>query len=203
MKRTRMRNMLALAFSFFLLQVLRVTHVVADEPSALPDRLEAIRADSARPDEQADSEADDGALSEFERDLRFQGYFFGGPAWMSNVGTNVFEVGGGFDYLFYGGLGVGIEGSLLADQFSGIATLGVNGSYHFLPDSPGIEPFVVGGMSFGGAAEYGLDGYTWATAGGGFNYWFANGMALRVEARGRFDVVDDAHAVSLRVGLTF
>jgi hypothetical protein len=141
--------------------------------------------------------------SEFERDIRSQGYVFGGAGSMSNVGSALWEFGGGYDWIFYRGLGVGFDISLLGDQFGGIGTAGFQASYHFLPESPGIEPFALGGMSFGGAPEYGLEGYTWATAGGGFNYWFNNGVALRVEVRGRLDVEYDDHMVVLRVGLTF
>jgi hypothetical protein len=122
---------------------------------------------------------------------------------MSQVGSTLYELGGGYDWLVHGGIGIGGEVSVLGDSSSGVGTGGFNVSYHFLPSSPGFEPFVVGGMSFGSGAEYGLDGYTWATAGAGFNYWFDNGMALRLEAKGRFDVQDDSHAAFLRVGLTF
>ena len=113
--------------------------------------------------------AQDASPSEFEQDLRLQGYFFGGPAWMNNVGSSLVEFGGGFDFLVNAGLGLGGEGSILSDGSSAIAAGGFNVSYHFLPESPGIEPFVVGGMSFGGGAEFGLSGYTWVTAGGGIN----------------------------------
>ena len=150
----------------------------------------------------------DANVSEFEEDLRFQSYFFGGPAWFNNVGT-LFVLGGGFDWLVYEGFGIGFEGSVLGDSFSSfqegsdfsIGTAGINVSYHFLPDSPGIEPFVVGGISGGISAQY--DPYTWASVGGGFNYWFDNGMGLRVEVRGRFDVENDDQVVGLRIGLTF
>lgn len=86
---------------------------------------------------------------------------------------------------------------------SGVATTGFNLSYQFLPESPGIEPFVVGGVSFGSPAEFGLDGYTWPPRAPASIYWFSNGMALRVEACGRFEVEYDDHVVSIRVGLTF
>lgn len=162
-------------------------------PMALADDLGEAQAESS-------PQAVD---SEFEKDLRLQGYFFGGPAFMSNVGSSLYEFGGGFDWLVYEGLGVGFEASLLGDASTGIGTGGLRLSYHFLPESPGIEPFVTGGMSFGSAAEYGLAGYTWATAGGGFNYWFHNGMALRVEVLGRHDVQYEDHTVGLRVGMTF
>jgi hypothetical protein len=141
--------------------------------------------------------------SEFERDLRSQGFVFGGGGSMSDVGSAIFELGGGFDWIFYEGLGVGFEISVLGDSTGGLGTAGLNLSYHFLPDGPGLEPFVVVGMSFGSPVESGLDGYTWATGGGGINYWFGNGMALRLEVRGRYDLDYDSHMVGIRVGLTF
>jgi hypothetical protein len=183
------RNLVMLALSFSLTQFLATLH--ADDLPEPPHR-------ASLPEASTQSSG-----TEFERDVRQQGYIFGGAGSMSNVGSALYELGGGYDWIFYRGLGLGAEASLLGDQSTGIVTGGVQMSYHFLPDSPGIEPFVVGGMSFGGAPEYGLSGYTWANAGGGFNYWFHNGMALRVEVRGRLDVEYDDDMVLLRVGLTF
>ncbi len=118
---------------------------------------------------------------------------------MSNVGSAIFEFGGGFDWIFYKGLGVGFEISALGNSTGGVGTAGLNLSYHFLPDGPGPEPFVVGGMSFGSPPESGLDGCTWAAAGGGINYWFGNGMAFRAEVRGRYDLEYDDHMIGIRV----
>ena len=143
------------------------------------------------------------AQSSFDRDVRGQAFLFASPVAMSQVGSAIFEFGGGYDWLVYEGLGVGGEVSVMGDGYSAIGTAGVNVSYHFVPSGPGLEPFVVGGLSFGSGPEAGLSGYTWATAGGGLNYWFDNGMAIRVEVRGRFDVQYDSHAVGVRVGVTF
>jgi hypothetical protein len=38
--------------------------------------------------------------------------------------------------------------------------------------------------------------------GGGLNYWFGNGMALRLEVRDRFDA-EGVHLLGVRVGITF
>jgi hypothetical protein len=115
----------------------------------------------------------------------------------------MFEFGGGIDWLVYKGLGLGFDLSVLGDQYSAIGSGSFNVSYHFIPSNPRFVPFVLVGIGRGSAPEYGLDGWTWINAGGGLNYWLGNGMALRVEARGRFDPDYGDHVVGLRLGVTF
>lgn len=141
--------------------------------------------------------------SDFAEDLRVQGFVFGGGTSMSNVGDALVEIGGGVDYVFGSGIGIGAELSALGNGGGGTGTFGLNLSYHLLPDAPGVEPFVNGGVSFGSPPESGLDGYKWASAGGGINYWFGNGMALRIEVKGRYDLDQSDHTVGIRIGLTF
>ncbi len=143
------------------------------------------------------------AQGDMERDLRLQPYAYAGPASFISYGGSAFEFGGGMDWLVLNGLGLGFDASILGDGYSAVACGSLNVSYHFIPRSPGLVPFVVAGIGGAGAAEYGLDGWTWVNLGGGMNYWLGNGMAIRVEARGRFDAVDGDHVVGLRLGVTF
>jgi hypothetical protein len=147
------------------------------------------------------AEAKDLAYAQGE--LRFQPYVFAGPASFISYGGNVFEFGGGMDWLVYKGLGLGFSMSVVGDGYSAVGSGSLDVSYHFIRRTPGLVPFVVAGIGGAGAPEYGLEGWTWVNLGGGVNYWLGNGMAVRVEARGRFDPEYGDHVVGLRVGLTF
>jgi hypothetical protein len=136
-------------------------------------------------------------------DLRFQPYIYAGPAKFTSYGGSAFEFGGGMDWLVHGGLGLGFDASILGDGASAVASGSLNVSYHFIPQSPGLVPFVVAGIGGAGAPEYGLDGWTWVNFGGGVNYWLGNGMAFRVEVRGRFEPEYGDNVVGLRMGVTF
>ena len=76
-------------------------------------------------------------------------------------------------------------------------------SYHFVPSSGRLVPYVLGGV---GGMVYG--GVGLVSVGGGINYWFENGMALRLEVRDRFEMRDrfdgeGVHNLGVRVGITF
>jgi hypothetical protein len=112
------------------------------------------------------------------------------------------EFGGGMQWLVYRGLGLGFDASLMAfaECFDCRIGLGsIDASYHFVPSSGRLVPFVVGGI--GGAFSDGGGAGLW-NFGGGVNYWLDNGMALRFEVRDRFDG-SGVHALGVRVGITF
>ncbi len=141
--------------------------------------------------------------AQVDEDLRQQGYVFAAPgAFLYEGGAPTLEFGGGMQWLVYRGLGLGFDASLMAftECFDCMMALGsIDASYHFVPSSGRFVPFVLGGI--GGVA---IDGGKAAlvNVGGGFNYWFENGMALRFEVRDRFEG-SGVHALGVRVGLTF
>jgi hypothetical protein len=142
--------------------------------------------------------------AQVEEDLRRQGYVFAAPgAFVYEGAATTFELGGGMEWLVHRGLSFGFDASLMGfrECFSCVSmALGsVDAAYHFIPSGGRLVPFVLGGIGGiaidGGAAVLG-------NVGGGFNYWFENGMALRVEVRDRFHT-DGVHLVGVRVGVTF
>ncbi len=137
-------------------------------------------------------------------DLRRQGYVFAAPGTLIyEGGISTLELGGGMHWLVHRGLGFGFDAS--AVRFTGCFDCGgmllgsMDASYHFVPSSGRFVPFVLGGL--GGVA---IDGgaAAFVNVGGGFNYWFENGMALRLEVRDRFDRWG-VHILGVRVGVTF
>ena len=137
-------------------------------------------------------------------DLRQQGYVFGAPgAFVYEGAAATLELGGGMQWLVYRGLGLGFDASLMGftECFScfPMALGSLDASYHFVPASGRLVPFVLGGIG-GVAVEEG--GATLVSVGGGVNYWFENGMALRIEARDRFES-EGLHNPGVRVGITF
>jgi hypothetical protein len=138
-------------------------------------------------------------------EVKRQGYVFAAPGALVYDGEGVatLEAGGGFQWLVYRGLGLGFDGSWMGfpECFScGSMWLGsVDASYHFVRSSRKLAPFILGGI--GGLAT-GEGSVALGSFGGGINYWFENGMALRVEVRDRFDG-EGAHILGVRVGVTF
>ncbi len=137
-------------------------------------------------------------------DLRRQGYVFGAPgAFVYDGAATTFEFGGGMQWLVSNGLGLGFDASLLRfpECFScfSLALGSFDASYHFVPSRGRLVPFVLGGI--GGVAIDG-GGAVLGSVGGGVNYWFENGMALRVEVRDRFDR-EGVHLLGVRIGVTF
>jgi hypothetical protein len=137
-------------------------------------------------------------------DLRQQGYVFGAPgAFVYEGAAATLEFGGGMQWLVHRGLGLGFDASLMgfAECFScfPMAFGSFDASYHFVPPSGRLVPFVLGGI--GGVA---VDGgaATLVSVGGGLNYWLENGMALRIEVRDRFEG-SGVHNLGVRVGITF
>ncbi len=73
-------------------------------------------------------------------------------------------------------------------------------SYHFIPESRRVVPFVmvgVGAMGVEGGSSPTLN------VGGGVNIWSKAGMAFRILVRGRYDTEYDEHTVALQLGVTF
>jgi hypothetical protein len=139
----------------------------------------------------------------FRDDLRLQPYVYGGGGSFISYGGSVFEFGGGLDWLVKNGLGLGGSLGVLGDGSSAISVASFDVSYHFIRDSSRLVPFVFTGIAGGSAAEYGTEGYTFIDAGGGLNLW-REGLAFRIEARGRFDPSDYGdHQVGVRLGITF
>jgi hypothetical protein len=140
-----------------------------------------------------------------EEDVKKQGYVFAAPGAFLYDGEGVatLEAGGGFQWLVYRGLGLGFDGSWMGfpECFScGSMWLGsIDASYHFARPSRKLAPFITGGI--GGVASGGGSAAL-ASVGGGFNYWFENGVALRVEIRDRFDR-EGVHNLGVRLGVTF
>jgi hypothetical protein len=135
-------------------------------------------------------------------DLRRQGYVFAAPGTFVSEDATTLEFGGGVQWLVAGGLGLGFDASLMGytECFSCAMWLGsIDASYHFVRSSGRLVPFVLGGI--GGAAFEGGSAAL-VSAGGGVNYWFENGMALRLEVRDRFDG-EGVHNLGFRVGITF
>jgi len=136
-------------------------------------------------------------------DLRRQGYFFAAPGTFGSGEAVTLEYGGGMQWLVYRGLGLGFDASVLgfAECFPcvGVQFGSLDASYHFVPSSGRLVPFVLGGV---GGVAVGDGNARLYSAGGGFNYWFESGRALRVEVRERFDG-SGAHLLAVRVGVTF
>jgi hypothetical protein len=114
------------------------------------------------------------------------------------------ELGGGMQWLVWNGLGVGFDASLMGslECFScGVVGLGsFDVTYHFIRPSRRLVPFVLAGVGVIASTE-GADAPL-ANLGGGVNYWFDSGVALRLELRDRFDT-GGTHHVEARIGVTF
>jgi len=144
------------------------------------------------------------STAQIDEDLHRQGYVFAAPgAFVVAEGiAATLELGGGMQWLVYRGLGLGFDASLMgiADCFPcGLAHGSLEASYHFVPSSGRLVPFVLGGV---GGVVLGDGGAGLASVGGGVNYWFENGMALRLEVRDRFEG-SGVHLLGVRVGVTF
>lgn len=137
-------------------------------------------------------------------DPRQQGYVFAAPGAFvfDGEGAATLEFGGGIQWLVYRGLGLGFDASLMgfAECFScfPMAFGSLDASYHFVPSSGRLVPFVLGGIG-GVAVEEG--GAALVSVGGGINYWFEN-MAFRIEVRDRFEG-SGVHNLGVRFGITF
>jgi hypothetical protein len=143
--------------------------------------------------------------AEIPDDQRRQPYLFGAPGVLVyEGGIPTVEFGGGMQWLVHRGLGLGFDASTLTSAgcfgCGGLFFGSLDASYHFVPPSGRIVPFVVGGVGIG--AAFAADGALLGNLGGGIHYWFENGIALRFEVRDRFDPAG-GHLLAFRVGVTF
>ena len=133
-------------------------------------------------------------------DLKQQGYLYGGPLGRITYGGALLEFGGGFDYLVYKGLGIGASLGIAGGQAGAAVFPSLDVSYHFIPKSRRIVPFVMAGVG-----AIGTEGGSSPTlnVGGGVNLWSGRGAAFRIQVRGRYDTEYDEHTVALQLGVTF
>src|SRR5262245_22479015 len=130
-----------------------------------------------------------------------QPYTFIAPGGASS-GDSTLHTGGGVDIVHRSGLGAGTElgyVGLFPDGFdNGIGLLSFTGSYRWLGRA--VVPFVNGGLSTvvmrgSGNALH---------AGGGIEYWFRDGVGLRLELRDHLPFGEEAaHLWGARVGVTW
>lgn len=109
--------------------------------------------------------------------------------------------GGGGEFIFRNGLGIGAE---LAGHSTALATLSLNPYIHLpqVSQSGKWIPFITAGYTAAGNMEFKEN---WFNFGGGVDYWPSSRIGLRLEAR---DAVDTNHArlihqVGFRVGLAW
>jgi hypothetical protein len=141
-----------------------------------------------------------------EKEHHGQGYVFFAPgatfAGGQHIGTMHF--GGGGEVLPYKGIGIGGEIGYFTpweDFSAGFGILSANGSYHFLRNRK-VSPFVTAGYSLG----FRDGSINLVNFGGGINWWFANRLGLRLEARDHIrsrEPFARVHYFSGRIGLSF
>lgn len=137
----------------------------------------------------------------------FQGYLVYGNAFQGFPGGSRKHSFGAGGELIGNGLGVGMEigsrGGLCGDNCNSSYTLSFNGSYHFplVPSLADFEPFVLTGYTI---SKEEAASYHFLHVGGGINYWFQEGLALRLEFRDYLHFNNGvAHVPEFRVGVTF
>ena len=135
-------------------------------------------------------------------DLKTQPFIYGSiGAFTSGAGGGVtVGAGGGLDWLAYEGLGLGFDLVVFGSSSYSFAVASVDVSYHFIPGSGRIVPFVVAGIGAGGE---GGSSVTIASFGGGLNLWTGRGLALRAEVRARVPAEGGDTHVSAQLGITF
>jgi hypothetical protein len=135
-------------------------------------------------------------------DLRTQPYIYGGVgAFPSGAGGGAtFGFGGGADWLVYRGLGIGVDATIFGNDVYSFFVGSLDISYHIIPSSGRLVPFVVAGIGFGGegGSSVGI-----ASLGAGVNVWTAKGMAVRIQVRARVPTEGGDTHVGAEIGLTF
>jgi hypothetical protein len=117
--------------------------------------------------------------------------------------SDVMTLGGGGDWLFYKGLGIGADvGYQFArgDVSDGVGLGSLNGAYHFTsaPGLGGLVPFVTAGYAIAFRSGH-LNLFTY---GGGAQYWFHRRIGMRAELRD-YRTRHGQYVAALRFGLTF
>lgn len=142
-------------------------------------------------------------VDSFREDLRFQPFLYGsaGAFPSGSGGGGTFGLGGGMDFLVHNGLGLGGDVVLFGNNTFGFGVASLNVSYHFIPGSSRIIPFVKAGIGSGGELGYG--GVAIGTVGGGVNLWSLRGVAIRIEVLDRFPTGGGDHHISAQFGVTF
>jgi hypothetical protein len=116
---------------------------------------------------------------------RASGFFFVAPGQRHDTGSSTLQIGGGAEGYVYKGLGFGADIGALrtfsttgTGNWSGMMTL--NTLYNFnTTDMSKISPFIIGGLTLIPA----FDVPGGVNIGGGLQYWFRNGIGMRVEFR--------------------
>jgi hypothetical protein len=150
---------------------------------------------------------------EADHSYRGQGYlFFGlGTGTPSYAHSLFLHVGGGGEGFLYKGLGLGAEAGYVSwgGYYAKAWTASGDFSYHFRRHAGrgGVDPFVLGGVSFVGPTMVGGGrGSPAGNYGGGANLWLAKHAALRFEFRdivGATQFWPYSNYISFRVGMTF
>jgi len=139
----------------------------------------------------------------FRKDLRFQPFVYGSLGAFSSGagGGGTYGFGGGVDWLVAKGLGLGGDVVLFGNDTFAFGVASLNVSYHFIPTSRRIVPFIKAGIGSGGEVGYG--GVSIGTIGGGVNLWSSRGVAVRIELLDRFPIEGGDHHIGAQLGLTF
>jgi len=148
-----------------------------------------------------------------DHSYRGQGYFFFGmgTGMPSYYHPLILHVGGGGEGFLYKGLGFGAEAGYASwgGYYNKAWIASGDFSYHFRRHARrgGVDPFVLGGISFVGPTMVGGGrGSPAGNFGGGANLWLAEHAALRFEFRdivGATQFWPYSHYISFRVGMTF
>lgn len=136
-----------------------------------------------------------------------RGYVFVAPGGTSQGGATArtYSLGGGVERLLERGVAASAEiqgtvpGEGRARNSFGIASF--DGGYHLLRESR-LDPFASAGYSLI-FRDYTANAFNF---GGGLNYWFDPGMALRVEFRDHLrgaNTAPSVHYWGIRIGLAF
>jgi hypothetical protein len=135
----------------------------------------------------------------------FEGWAFVAPGGSTSGGstTGTLHVGGGGEYVFNRGIGLGAEIGAVGpwNNFrSALGLLSLNGSYHFMRGAK-LDPFVTGGYTLAfRSGTLNMGNY-----GAGLNYWLGDHLGVRAEFRDHVHVNRGAnlHFWGVRFGVAF
>lgn len=135
------------------------------------------------------------------------GYAFVAPGGRSTDDATL-HVGGGGEYVFTGGVGIGAELGYLGpiEQLGGgFGVFSANGGYHFKKASRSGKtiPFITGGYTSIFRERNGESGFNFGV---GVNHWFKERVGIRLEFRDnvfQYRGSDYVHYFNARIGVTF